>query len=113
MFCFNKVSDQREENGLKTFTHCPNDISSLLATQPATSLNLIHHNYIGYFQSLEDIVNGIDCLSYSDIILNEWRSDFSAEIGMNLAVRGIMTSNDHPVAGRWMPIRSAKNQLKA
>lgn len=111
---FNQILDQEEESGhdSKTFTHCPNNISSLLATQPTTSLNLIHHNYIGHFQCLEEIVNGIDSLSYSDIILNEWRSDLSAEIGMNLAVRGIMTSNDHPVTGRWMPIRSAKNQLK-
>lgn len=113
---FNKILDQKEESGhgLKKFTHCPNDISSLLATQPTTSLNLIHHNYIGHFQSLEDIVNGIDSLSYADIILNEWRSDLSAEIGINLAVRGIMTSNDHPVTGRWMPIRSIRiAQLKS
>lgn len=97
----------------KTFTHCPNNISSLLATQPATSLNLIHHNYIGHFQCLEEIVNAIDCLSYSDVILNEWRSDLSAELGLNLTVRGMMTSNDNPVTGRWMPIKSAKNHLKS
>lgn len=106
-----KILDQEE--GHKTFVHCPNDISSLLVTQPTTSLNLIHHNYIGHFQNLEDIVNGIDCLSNSDVILNEWRSDLSAELGMNLAVRGMMTSNENPVTGRWMPIKSAKNHLKS
>lgn len=108
---FKNILDQEE--GHKTFTHCPNDISSLLATQPTTSLNLIHHNYIGHFQNLEEIVNGIDCLSDSDVILNEWRSDLSAELGMNLAVRGMMTSNENPITGRWMPIKSAKNHLKS
>lgn len=97
----------------KTFTHCPNNISSLLATQPTISLNLIHHNYLGHFQCLEETCAAIDCLSCSDVILNEWRSDSSAEIGTNLAVRGIMATNDHPVTGRWMPIKSAKNQLKS
>lgn len=109
-------SDQEAEetgHGHKKFTHCPNDISSLLTSQPTTSLNLIHHNYIDRFQNLEEIVNAIDCLSYSDVILNEWRSDLSAELGINLTVRGMMTSNENPVTGRWMPIRGAKNQLKS
>lgn len=112
---FNRFSDQDAQNDLshRTFTHCPNNISSLLATQPTTSLNLIHHNYIGHFQVLEEIVNAIDCLSHADVILNEWRSDLAAEIGVNLAVRGIMTANDHPVTGRWMPIKSAKTQMKS
>lgn len=75
-----------------------------------TSLSLIHHNYIGHFQSLEDIVDATDYLSHADVIFKEWRSGLSTDIGMNLAVRGIMTCNDHPVTGRWMPIKSAKNQ---
>lgn len=45
-------------------------------------------------------------------MLNDWRSDLCAEIGVGLAVRGVMTANEHPVSGRWMPIRSAKNQIK-
>lgn len=88
----------------------PDEISSLLATQPTSSLNLIHHNYIGHFQSLEDVINAIDCLSFADMIMNEWRSDLSADLGVNLAVRGVMTANTNPVTGKWMPIRSAKNQ---
>lgn len=107
-----KYQDNESGSTHKTFTHCPNNISSLLTTQPNTSLNLIHHNYIGHFQCLEDIVSAIDCLSYSDVILNEWRSDLSVEISINLAVRGVMATNDHPVTNRWMPIKSGKNQLK-
>lgn len=45
--------------------------------------------------------------------MNEWRSDMSAEIAMNLTVRGVMVSNEMPVTGRWMPIRSGKNFLKS
>lgn len=99
-------------HGNKVFVHSPDEISSLLTTQPTTTLNLIHHNYIGHFQCLEESVEAIDCLSHSDVILNEWRSDVSADIGVNLTVRGVMVANEHPVTGRWMPIRSAKNQLK-
>lgn len=98
--------------GNKIFLHSPDEISSLLATQPTTSLNLVHHNYIGHFQLLEDIIGAIDCLSCADTILNEWRSDLSVEIGLNLAIRGVMTCNTSPVSGRWMPIKSGKNQQK-
>lgn len=102
--------DERDPNGHKVFVHSPDEISSLLATQPTTSLNLIHHNYIAHFQRLEDCLGAIDCLGHSDVILNEWRSDISAELGVGLAVRGVMTANEQPVTGRWMPIKSAKNQ---
>lgn len=105
--------ENADAQGNKTFIHSPDEIASLLATQPTTSLNLIHHNYIGHFQYLEDVISAIDCLSYADMIMNEWRSDLSAEMGMNLSVRGVMSSNSQPVTGKWMPIRSsAKNQQK-
>lgn len=45
----------------------------------------------------------------SDVVLNEWRSDQSNDVGLNIAVRGVMISNEKPVSGRWMPIRSAKH----
>lgn len=54
----------------------------------------------------------IETMSSSDVIINEWRSDLSAEIALNLAVHGTMVSNEKPVTGRWMPIRSAKNANK-
>lgn len=92
--------------------HSPDEIASLLATQPTTSLALIHHNYVGHFQRLEDILNASDALSCADVIQCEWRSDASNEISVNLAVRGVMISNELPVTGRWMPIRSAKNNQK-
>lgn len=92
--------------------HSPDEIASLLATQPTTSINLIHHNYITHFQQLDEIIGAIDCISHADVMLNEWRSDMSAEMGIGLAVRGVMTANEHPVTGRWMPVRSAKNQMK-
>lgn len=105
--------DAIDAHSNKVFLHSPDEISSLLATQPTTSLNLIHHNYIGHFQLLEDIIAAIDCLSLADMILNEWRSDLSAELGLNLAIRGVMTSNTNPVTGRWMPIKSGKNQQQS
>lgn len=113
IFVFIKLDqDEVDANGNKVFVHPPDQIASLLASQPSTTLNLIHHNYIGHFQRLEEAVDAIECLSHSDVILNEWRSDQSADIGVNLTVRGAMVANEHPVTGRWMPIRSAKNQLK-
>lgn len=104
--------EEADVNGHKQFVHSPDEIASLLTSQPTTSINLIHHNYIGHFQWLEDIIDAIDCISHSDVMLNEWRSDLSTEIGVGLAVRGVMTANEHPVTGRWMPVRSAKNQIK-
>lgn len=76
-------------------------------------MGLIHHNYVSHFQRLDDILGAVELLSCSDVIMNEWRSDMSAEIAMNLAVRGVMVSNEMPVTGRWMPIRSGKNLLKS
>lgn len=105
--------DVADVNGQKTFLHSPDEIASLLSSQPMTSLNLIHHNYIGHFQHMEEIISAIDSLSHSDVMLKEWRSDLSAEIGVGLAVRGVMTANEHPVTGRWMPVRSCKNKFKS
>ncbi|XP_055326402.1 cell cycle checkpoint protein RAD17-like [Sitodiplosis mosellana] len=107
-----KYKEEADALGNKTFLHSPDEITSLLTTQPTTSINLIHHNYITHFQRLEEIISAIDCISHSDVMLNEWRSDLCAEIGVGLAVRGVMTANENPVTGRWMPVRSAKNQLK-
>lgn len=108
----NLDQDEADSDGNKQFINSPDEIASLLASQPTTSLNLIHHNYIGHFQRLEEILDAIDCVSHADVILNEWRSDLCAELGTTLAVRGVMTANEHPVTGRWMPIKSAKNQQK-
>lgn len=92
--------------------HSPDEISSLLTSQPSTSFSLIHNNYVSHYQQFDDVVQAADYLSISDIILNEWRSGQSNEIGVNLAVRGIMISNEKPVSGRWMPIRSNKKDIK-
>ncbi|XP_031625363.1 cell cycle checkpoint protein RAD17 [Contarinia nasturtii] len=108
-----KYQDAPDVDGHRRFIHSPNEIASTLTSQPMTSLNLIHHNYVTHFQRLEEIIEAIDCIGCCDIMLNEWRSDLSAEIGVDLAVRGVMTANEHPVTGRWMPVRSAKNQIKS
>lgn len=108
---FSHFLDQEtaDENGNKQLLHSPDEIGSLLCSQPSSSINLIHNNYIGHFQQFEDIVEAVEYLSSSDIIMNEWRSDQSHEIALNVAVRGMMVSNEKPVTGRWMPIRSTKN----
>lgn len=125
----NQTTDAEE---LKTFVHSPELIASQFSTQPMNMLTLIHTNYLCHFHDIEDIVRASDSLSLSDDVLNEWRvgrdetflyyssdlwwkfiqlqEDLSSEIGINLAVRGIMVWNQKPVTGRWMPIRSAKVQ---
>lgn len=100
--------DVADEQGNQKLVHCPGEIASLLCSQPSSSINLIHNNYIGHFQQFDDIVKASDYLSTSDVVLNEWRSDQTNDIGLNIAVRGVMISNEKPVTGRWMPIRSAK-----
>lgn len=108
---FSSSLDQEvpDANGNKQLLHSPDEITSLLCSQPSSSINLIHNNYIGHFQQFDDIVKAVEYLSSSDIIMNEWRSDQSHDMGLNVAVRGMMVSNEKPVTGRWMPIRSSKN----
>lgn len=128
-------NDEADSKGVRLLQHSPEAIASTFTTQPSTNLSLMHSNYVGHFQSIDDVVNASDILSQTDIVLNEWRvsysvikfycprnveksflfysqSDLLPEVAMTMAVRGIMVTNEHPVTGRWMPVRSAKYNSK-
>lgn len=58
---------------MKTLTNPPETIIAVLTTQPLTNLNLIHANYSGHFQDIDDVASAADILSEAEVILNEWR----------------------------------------
>lgn len=105
---FNPKYTAADANGLQLLQHSPESIASTFTTQPTVNLALMHTNYVGHFRTIEEIVAAADILTRTDMVLHEWRSDLLPEVAMTMAVRGIMVYNEHPVTGRWMPIKSAK-----
>lgn len=66
-------NDGIDANGYKTLVHSPEEIASNFSTQPSNIITLIHTNYMGHFQNIDDVIRASDNLSRADIILNEYR----------------------------------------
>lgn len=67
------VSHKPDSKTIKSFTHSPEIISSILMIQPSTNLNLIHANCGCHFNEIDDLARAANILSEADVMLNEWR----------------------------------------
>lgn len=70
---FRTDNDDVDSNGVRSLQHSPEVIASNFSTQPSTNLSLMHSNYMGHFQSIDDVVNAADILSRTDVVLKEYR----------------------------------------
>ncbi|EDW97551.1 cell cycle checkpoint protein RAD17 [Drosophila yakuba] len=91
----------------KTMLHSPEEITEAFNTEPRNFVNFIHANYLPHFKEIDDVVVAINDLGLSDCMLNEYRDDTLSVMGLNVAIRGVMTANRWPVSG-WMPVRGPK-----
>ncbi|KAJ6646938.1 Cell cycle checkpoint protein RAD17 [Pseudolycoriella hygida] len=94
-------------NGIKTLQHSPEQLASDFMSQPSKFLSLLHTNYVCHYQDIDDVLSAADSMSRSELFLNEWRDESVSEIGLTLAVRGVMVSNKNPAPG-WIPVKGQK-----
>lgn len=66
-------NDDVDSSGNRLLQHSPEAIAGTFTTQPSINLSLMHSNYMGHFQSIDEVVKASDILSRTDIVLSEWR----------------------------------------
>lgn len=89
-------------------THQPEDITeSFAAAEPKNFVDLLYANYLPHFSSIENVLDAVECLGSSDLMMTEYRESHMGVVGLNVAVRGLMVSNEKPVTG-WMPVKGPK-----
>lgn len=85
--------------------HSPEQLADDFTSQPTNFVNLLFANYACHFRNIDDTLDAVDALSATDVLLSEcWHDDVFAQLGLNVAIRGIMTANRNPATG-WHPIR--------
>ncbi|XP_055842875.1 cell cycle checkpoint protein RAD17 [Episyrphus balteatus] len=107
MHALGRVFNPKYIDGTKQLLHSPEDIASAFSTEPKSFTNFVHTNYLGHFADIENVLAASDALSISDNVLSEYREDTLGLVGLNIAIRGVMVSNEKPVTG-WMPVRGPK-----
>jgi len=94
----------------------PESICDKIEVSADTFVGFLHQNYPAFYGSLEDMQTAAEYLSISDFIINGWKFDDSGAgrsfkvrevkhfVGTNIAVRGLMHSNNNRVASSWKPL---------
>ncbi|KAL7727871.1 hypothetical protein ACLKA6_019438 [Drosophila palustris] len=95
------------EDKNKTLLHSPEELSEAFCTEPKSFVNFIHANYLPHFIDIAQAKDAINDIGVADMLLQEYREDSMALVGLTVAVRGCMVANAAPVTG-WMPVRGPK-----
>ncbi|XP_034487386.1 cell cycle checkpoint protein RAD17 [Drosophila innubila] len=95
------------EHKNKSLLHSPEDISEAFSTEPKNFVNFIHANYLPHFLDIANVKDAVNDIGVADMLLQEYRDDSMALVGLTVAVRGCMVANVAPVSG-WMPVRGPK-----
>ncbi|KAL5278576.1 RAD17 family protein [Megaselia abdita] len=88
-------------------THQPEDITESFSSEPKNFLDLLYANYLPHFSSIENALEAVECFGSSDLMMTEYRESQVGVVGLNVAIRGLMVSNEKPVTG-WMPVKGPK-----
>lgn len=96
------------ENGMKKFTHRPEEIIEQFISQPSSFVNFLEENYLSRFSCISHVDEAASALSDADFMLAEWREKICQEHGLYTAVAGLMLANKAPVSA-WNPVRGPKN----
>lgn len=102
MLCSVTVNEDK-----KLFQHSPEDISEAFCTEPKNLVNFIHANYLPHFLDIAHVKDAVDDIGVADMLLQEYRDESMALVGLTIAIRGCMVANVAPVSG-WMPVRGPK-----
>ncbi|CAD7091122.1 unnamed protein product [Hermetia illucens] len=109
MHALGRVFNPKYEEGSKPrkFLHIPEDLTDAFSSEPKMFVDFLHSNYLAHFSSIENALSAADSLSLGDILLAEYRDDSVGRLGLNVAIRGLMVSNEKPVSG-WLPVKGLK-----
>ncbi|XP_055370723.1 cell cycle checkpoint protein RAD17 [Condylostylus longicornis] len=101
MHALGRVFHPKYEDSKKDkFLHSPEELTTQFLTEEKNFVNFIYANYLAYFTSIENVLEAINSLSLSDILLTEYQTINSSIIGLNLAIRGVMVSNANTRVGK-------------
>lgn len=90
------------------FEHTPESLFNEFVTQPNTVVSFLHENYLRYFSNFHDVCKGAEILSFSDLLLNDWKDDdLIAQYGLWYSISGLMIVNEKSVS-KWNPVRGPK-----
>lgn len=53
--------------------HSPEQLSDDFLSQPHSFIGLLHTNYPGHYQDIDDVVSVSEIFSGADVLMNEWR----------------------------------------
>lgn len=91
------------------FEHEPESIFNEFITQPSTFVNFLYENYIKFFSNFNDICQGADILSFSQLLLSKWRDDdLIAQYGLWYAITGLMVVNEKSLS-KWNSVVGPKH----
>ncbi|EDV92746.1 cell cycle checkpoint protein RAD17 [Drosophila grimshawi] len=100
-----KYTEDKDKD--KQLLHSPETLAEAFCTEPRNFVNFIHANYLPHFQDISHVNAAVDDIGLSDMLLQEYRDDSLALVGLTVAVRGCMVANVAPISG-WMPVRGPK-----
>ncbi|GBO99676.1 hypothetical protein EVAR_73696_1 [Eumeta japonica] len=79
----------------KRFVHSPEELAGSFTTEPKKFIDLVEANYLPHFREIENVLKATDGLSICDVILNEYRDDSMALVGINIGIRSMMVANEN------------------
>ncbi|CAG9786694.1 unnamed protein product [Diatraea saccharalis] len=95
-------------NNSERLSHSPSDIIEQFLGHSSSFVNFLAENYLPHYSSIDHLDKAAGALSDADIMLAEWREKICQEIGLYVAVAGLMLANKAPVSA-WNPVRGPKN----
>nr|CAD7453132.1 unnamed protein product [Timema tahoe] len=90
------------------FEHDPYDITSQFSNEARNFSSLLHENYINMFSNATDVMEATEEMSTADIVLSHpTPQELLSELGLSIAVAGIMIANKKPVK-KWQPLTMSR-----
>ncbi|ODM95581.1 Cell cycle checkpoint protein RAD17 [Orchesella cincta] len=109
------VGEMEKERRVHPLIENPENICERAEVSTDTFLGFLHQNYPAFYGSLDDMQNAAEYLSIADYMVTAWKFDDSGvraykvreakeQLGMSVAVRGLMHSNNNRVSVGWKPL---------
>ncbi|CAL8129667.1 unnamed protein product [Orchesella dallaii] len=109
------VGEMEKDRRMHPLIENPENICDKAAVSTDTFLGFLHQNYPAFYGSLDDMASAAEYLAISDYMISAWKFDDSGaraykvretkeQLAMNIAVRGLMHSNNNRVSVGWKPL---------
>nr|CAD7573099.1 unnamed protein product [Timema californicum] len=92
----------------RNFEHDPYEITSQFSSEARNFSSLLHENYINMFSNATDVMEATEEMSTADVVLSHpMAQELLSELGLSIAVAGIMMANKKPVR-KWQPLTMSR-----